>query len=340
MKTRYVIPATVKKVLTLATTFSVLHSTLLMAQLSRQWLEQTDAKVEHIQTALDKYQDSGQKMEFLQESYAQATNEDVRPRILMMAEKIGGDGYEKMLITTVESDKDVGMRITAAHQLGIYGTSRSIDPLLKCAESEVKQPNHRGDIVISEDARRIAYFALADIGLRLPSERQRIVTGIRGFSTSTENDEKTEVLFILTGDTNLLRPFYERMTNADPRIAVSGVTAFRSLKLKQATEELIKQLGNSNPAVRNWVAFVLGEIGDPHTIPLLVNIANDRKEDKDVMLGAIVALGKMHAKDATTALQQIISVETNDVIKVQAAIALSKITGVRHPLVPDGYPID
>lgn len=325
-------------ILRLVAVLVVLHSTVLVAQLmSKERQAEVNAEVVRIRTALDGYGDANVKIQFLQQALAQATNSLVRHKILDMGEAVGGDGYEKLLISVVQEDQDVSMRISAVTQLGKIGTSRSIEALLKCAQSDPKGRYLRGDIVIPMDARREAYLALTEIGLRSPSEKERIAKGIRQSPAATDSDVKTEVLYILTGEERLLRPFYDRLASANPQTRISGVVAFRFLKLKQSPRELTQLLRDPEPEVRSWVALVLGEIGDSKTIPLLMDVAANKKEDRGTRCNAIGSLGDMRAKGATQALQQLLLDED---VKVNAAIALSKITGNRHPLVPDGYNLD
>ena len=145
------------------------------------------------------------------------------------------------------------------------------------------------------------------------------------------------MLFILTQDEELLKPFFERLRNEDPKIRERGVVAFRFLKLTQAPQELVKLLGDSSPDVQSWVALVLGEIGDPQTIPILIEAATATDRDRRVRCNAIGSLGDMRATQAEPILRDLLADES---VKAVAAIALSRISGERHPLVPEGYNLE
>ena len=85
---------------------------------------------------------------------------------------------------------------------------------------------------------------------------------------------------------------------------------------------------------RGWVALVLGEIGDANTTALLMALAKDASLDRGTRSNAIGSLGHMRAVDAQPLMESLLSDEN---LKANAAIALSQITGKRHPLVPEGY---
>jgi HEAT repeat protein len=145
---------------------------------------------------------------------------------------------------------------------------------------------------------------------------------------------KIQTLYILTGDKDLRAPFFERLDSPDPEIGEDGVVAFRFLRLRLAPKELTALIHDKNQGVRCWVALVLGEIGDPQTVPLLVEVARDNKMDRTTRCNAIASLGKMRAEEARLVLRELLA---DSDVQVNAAISLSQITGERHPLVPKGY---
>jgi HEAT repeat protein len=65
-----------------------------------------------------------------------------------------------------------------------------------------------------------------------------------------------------------------------------------------------------------------------------MEIAKDANLDRGIRCNAIGSLGHMRAADAQSLIESLLSDES---LKVNAAIALSQITGKRHPLVPEGY---
>ena len=70
--------------------------------------------------------------------------------------------------------------------------------------------------------------------------------------------------------------------------------------------------------------LVLGKIGDAKTVPLLIEIAKDASMDRGSKCNAVCSLGSMRAADAKPLMESLLSDES---VKVNAAIALSQITG-------------
>lgn len=315
-----------------------LHGASLMAQLlSDQEMSVTRSEIGRIRASLDRYSEGSGKIRFLQGTLTQTTNSAVRQEVLRMGEAVGGDDFEQLLIEVVGADWDVDLRISAVTLLARWGTSRSIQPLLDCARSDATGEFRRGCTVGRTNARGYAYFALAELGLRLPSERERLAEAVRASPITCDADTQTMVLYMLTGEERLLRPFYERLASVDPKTRISGVVAFRFLKLTRAPKELTQLIQDSDPEVRMWVALVLGEIGDAETVRVLMDAANNKQMDRGTRCNAIYSLGRMRASDATALLQRLL---LDKDVNVNAAIALSQITGERHPLVPSDYRLD
>ena len=84
----------------------------------------------------------------------------------------------------------------------------------------------------------------------------------------------------------------------------------------------------------SWAVLVLGRIGDAKTVPVLLGIAKDASLDRGIRCNAIGSLGQMRAVEAKPLMESLLADES---LKSNAAIALSEITGKRHPLVPEGY---
>jgi HEAT repeat protein len=142
------------------------------------------------------------------------------------------------------------------------------------------------------------------------------------------------VLYQLTQDRALLATEFAQLNSTDAKTRCNGVVAFRFLNLKTAPPELVALARDPSPDVRSSVAMVFGEIGDRKTIPLLMELAKDSKMDRGTRCNAIGSLGRMRATDAQPLLESLLS---DNNLKTNAAIALSLITGKRHPLVPEGY---
>lgn len=294
------------------------------------------AKVEQIRESIEEYATSSERMKYLERELASIEDTYVREKIIDLVVRVGGDELEAMFIRLVQNDPDVRIRTVAVEKLSQYGTSLSIQPLLDCAEKDPTSRYKVGCMVGRRNARRNAYFALAEIGLRIPLERQRIAAAVRKIPVASDQlaDVKIQILYILTGNKNLLTAFFKRLESPDPKIRVDGVVAFRFLKLRTAPKELTALIHDKSKEVRSWVALVLGEIGDPQTVPLLIEVAKDNRMDRNTRCNAIYSLGRMQAKDAESVLRELLS---DDEVQVNAAISISQITGKRHPLVPKGY---
>lgn len=297
------------------------------------------AEVEQIQKSLEKYATSSEKIQHLEKELARNKDTYVREKIVDLAATVGGDELEPMLIRLVQDDPQVRVCIAAVKKLAQHGSALSIPVLLDCARQNPTGRFQRDPMVSAWIAPRNAYFALAEIGLRVPKERQRIAAAVRKLPVVHDQlaDVKIQTLYMLTENENLLAPFFERLDSPDPEIRQDGVVAFRFLKLRSAPKELTVLIHDDSEKVRRWVALVLGEIGDPQTVPLLIEVARDDKMDRNTRCNAIGSLGKMRAKDAEAVLRELLA---DGDVQVNAAISLSQITGKRHPLVPKGYGLD
>ena len=58
-------------------------------------------------------------------------------------------------------------------------------------------------------------------------------------------------------------------------------------------------LNDADASVQSWAGLALGEIGDPKTVPALMALAADPKQDAGIRCNAIGSLGQMKAADAT-----------------------------------------
>jgi len=140
--------------------------------------------------------------------------------------------------------------------------------------------------------------------IRTPGAPIARAVGKLGWETEALFDAKHQALLLLTGDTALLKPFYDRLRAKDADERKRGVVAFRFLQLDKAPSQLIAMLGDADPTVRSWTALVLGEIGDPATTRTLIQVAEDRSEDRGVRANAISSLGRMHAEKHSKACDQ------------------------------------
>jgi len=244
----------------------------------------------------------------------------------------------------MQSDADCFIRSAAATMLGRFGSETAITPLAKTAAFDAITFGQMGCIRHEGAARRSAIFALAELARRLPKSSNAIIKNIRdlpevdGADKRLINEHLGDVrrwaLYQITEDRSLLATEFAQLKSADAKTRCNGVVAFRFLNLKNAPPELLTLARDQSPDVRSWVALVLGEIGDQKTIPLLIELVKDTQMDRCTRCNAIASLGQMRATNAQSLMENLLN--DND-LKTNAAIALSLITGKRHPLVPEGY---
>lgn len=284
------------------------------------------------------------KFDRLAEAIHRELDADCRRDLLALAAAHPGSAQESFLIDLLRSDDDWTVRSEAATLLGRFGSEAAIVSLAKAAAADNVTEGRRGCIVLQGTARRAAIFALAELGRRLPKSATAIAEEIRKLPEPNDADKRLrneslgdarhQALFQLTDDRALLKPFFERLKSKDAKTRQEGVVAFRFLNLSRAPDELVELAQDPSPEVRSLLVLVLGEIGDAKTVPLLIGIAKDASLDRGIRCNAIGSLGHMRAADARPLMESLLSDES---LKVNAAIALSQITGKRHPLVPEGY---
>jgi HEAT repeat protein len=284
------------------------------------------------------------KFERLADAMRRESNADLRCNLLALAATRPGPAQESFLIGLLQSDGDWTVRSEAATLLGRFGSVAAIAPLAKAAATDAVTIGTRGCMVSEGTARRVAIFALAELGRRLPTSANAITEEVRRLPEANDADKRLlneslgdarrQALFQLTQDRALLGPFFERLKSKDAKTRQTGVVAFRFLYLSEAPRELVELARDPSLQVRGWVVLVLGEIGDAKTVPVLMAIAKDASLDRGTRCNAIGSLGRMRAIAAQSLLESLLSDED---LKVNAAIALSQITERRHPLVPGGY---
>ncbi|MGD0897695.1 MAG: HEAT repeat domain-containing protein [Thermoguttaceae bacterium] len=285
------------------------------------------------------------KLDRLAEAMRREPNADHRRDLLALAAGRPAAAQQSFLIGVLQSDADCTVRSQAAKMLGRSGSEAAIAPLANAAASDAVTVGGVGSCLqFQGTARRSAIFALAELGRRLPNSRRAIEAEIRKLPEANDGDKglvnehlgdaRRWALYQLTEDRTLLAPDLEKLKSTDAKTRSDGVVAFRFLNLTKAPRELVELARDPSPAVRNWVVCVLGEIGDAKTVPLLMALAKEISMDRGTRCGAIEALGRMRATDAQSLMEALLS---DDSLKTNAAIALSQITGKRHPLVPEGY---
>jgi hypothetical protein len=282
------------------------------------------------------------KLAYLVDVFDRCKIPAVRSMVLTMMEQAHMAGIEAPLIHAIRRDPDPGVRIDAALMLAKYGTARSIEPLLVCAEKDRSAFFLRGWMGGTGNARFNAYLALTEIGVRSPTESKRIAEAVRRLppvETDSEDVARTTLLYKLAADRTVLLPLLEKLRSKDPKVRVKGITIFRFVKMRPVPKEVSDRLFDTDGDVRAWTAQALGQMGDPATIPLLMRAARDKRLGVNARNSSIYALGSMRVTKAVALLNRIIT-EKDPTLTSTAAIAVSRITGRRHPLVPSWYRLD
>jgi HEAT repeat protein len=253
---------------------------------------------------------------------------------------------DAFLIDVLTGDADAGIRSLAATGLGTHGTDQCLLALAKAAATDKVTELQMGCIAGKGTARRSATFAIAELATRYPKLADEAATALRELplpsdlkDTESLADARVQALYQVTRDEKLLAPFLERLRSKDAKARESGAVAFRFFKLKVAPPELVTALDDSDAGVHSWAGLVRGEIGDPKTVPMLMAVAGDAEKDVGQRCNVIGALGRMKATAATEQMRKLLT-DASDAVRVQAAIALFRLTGEKVKQFPAGYKLD
>jgi HEAT repeat protein len=282
----------------------------------------------------------------LRRAYQAESSPDVRRVVFEHIPTPADAALDRFLADLLSDDPDAGIRSLAARALGTHGTDRCLPALAKAAATDKVTEARAGCMVGKGTARRAAIFAIAELAARHPKLADKAATALRELTqpadpndTEPLADARAQALYQVTGDEKLLAPFLERLRSKDAKVRVSGAVAFRFLKLKVAPPELVKALSDADTGVRSWAALVLGEIADPKTVPALVAVAGDPKQEVGLRCNAVQSLGQMKAVAATELMRKLLADE-REAVQVAAAIALYRLTGEKVKQFPAGYRAD
>jgi HEAT repeat protein len=271
---------------------------------------------------------------------------NLRRRLLEAALQIPGADLERFLTDLLTREEDAGLRSQAAAALGHIGSEKCLSTLTRVAGKDRTTAQLIGDVVGQSSARRAATFAIAELAARFPGVADDAVAELRALPAVEDGkdneglaDARAQALYQITRDDALLKPFYERLKSSDAKDRERGVIAFRFLKLKAAPAELVAALKDSSPDVRSWSALVLGEVGDPKTADVLLQVAGDTKEEARVRCNAIGALGRMKTASAADTMEKLLT-DAEPSVRTNAAVALYRITGKKVKQLPEGYEPD
>jgi HEAT repeat protein len=282
----------------------------------------------------------------LRRAYQAESSPDVRRVVFEHIPTPVDAAIDRFLADVLTGDADAGIRSLAGKALGAHGTDRSLPVLAKAAATDKATEVRVGCMVGKGTARRAATFAIAELAARHPKLADKAATALRELTApagpndaESLADARAQALYQVTRDAKLLVPFLERLRSKDAKVRRSGAVAFRFFKLKVAPPELVKALSDADAGVRSWAALALGEIADPKTVPELLAVAGNSKQDVGLRCNVIHSLGRMKAATATELMRKLLADE-REAVQVQAAIALYRLTGEKVKQFPAGYKAD
>ena len=286
------------------------------------------------------------KAAVLSRAYKAESSPDVRRIVFEHIPTPPDAAIDRFLADVLFGDADAGLRSLAAKALGTHGTDQCLPALAKAAATDKVTEWRMGCIVGEGTARRSATFAIAELAARHPKLADKAATTLRELTppadpndTEALADARAQALYQVIRDETLLVPFLEQLRSKDAKVREHGAVAFGFFKLKVAPPELVTALSDADTSVRSWTGLVLGEIADPKTVPVLMAVAGDPKQDAGLRCNIIFSLGRMRAAAATKLMRKLLADE-REVVQVQAAIALYRLTGEKVRQFPVGYNAD
>ncbi|MBI5042739.1 MAG: HEAT repeat domain-containing protein [Nitrospirae bacterium] len=143
--------------------------------------------------------------------------------------------------------------------------------------------------------------------------------------TDEEKQVRYAAVSALVGKKNkkFLNPLISLLKDNDIWIRVSVVKGIAEIGGKDAVQPIIDMLDDKVGVVRIAAIDALGRIGDKKMTGRIVGLINDK--DWDVKLAAIKALGQLKAEDAKSALEDLMRLERDTMLRQYASDALGKI---------------
>lgn len=286
------------------------------------------------------------KAAVLGRAYQAEANAEVRQVLFDYLPTQADAAIDHFLIDVLTGDPDAGLRSLAAKSLGTHGTDQCLPALARAAATDKATEFRMGCIAGKGTARRAATFAIAELAARHPKLADKAAVALRELAAPADPkdaeslaDARVQALYQVTRDEKLLAPFLDQLRSKDAKVRENGAVAFRFFKLEVAPPELVTALSDTDAGVRLWAALVLGEIADPKTVPVLMKVAGDPKQDAGLRCNAIHSLGRMKAADATEQMRKLLADE-RDTVQVQAAIALYRLTGEKVKQFPAEFKVD
>jgi HEAT repeat protein len=194
---------------------------------------------------------------------------------------------------------------------------------------------------------RVALSKLKDL-LNSKDPKERLMAA-RGFSEAagtqavaillaklkqeTDAGIKSQIIFALGNVGNgltsnqekqlIVRELIREMENNTGRVQSAAIRALGKIRLKSATDPLLKQLRlwTSIATLAQDIIWALGEIGDARAVEILV-IMLEKHGSNSVRSQAAVALGKIRGSKALAALKRRLSQEADAMVKASISKAL------------------
>ena len=253
---------------------------------------------------------------------------------------------DRFLIDVLTSDADAQLRSLAARSLGTHGTDQCLPALAKAAATNKETALTLGCVVTKGTARNATIFAIAELAARHPKVADQAASALRGLAppvdphdTEAMPDICVQALYQVTQDEKLVAPFLERLLSKNVKIRRAGANALELFKPKVAPPELVAALSDEKATVRFSAAVALGQIADPKTVPVLMTIAGDPKQDTRLRYTIINGFGRMKVAAATDLIRKLVG-DDEEPVREQAAIALYRLTGEKLKQFPAGYNAD
>ncbi|CAZ83985.1 unnamed protein product [Tuber melanosporum] len=112
----------------------------------------------------------------------------------------------------------------------------------------------------------------------------------------------------------------------------------RDIGSKEAVDALASGFGDPSALFRHEIAFVFGQLSDPHSIPALIKVAGNKEEAPMVRHEAVEALGSI-ADESVDALLKEYAKDVEEVVRDSAVVALDmaefeRSGGFEYALIP------
>ncbi|KAI5841379.1 armadillo-type protein [Morchella snyderi] len=112
----------------------------------------------------------------------------------------------------------------------------------------------------------------------------------------------------------------------------------RDIATNEAIDALASGFADPSALFRHEIAFVFGQLSDPHSVPALIKVAGDKNEAPMVRHEAVEALGSIASDDVETFLNEYAK-DAEQVVRESALVALDmaefeKSGGFEYALIP------